>query len=236
MYTLREVGTLRSVFLLFVSCFLICLANAQSARADDIPPGALPPEWNVSGTASIVGNDACSGLPCTETIAFSFDVGYQFLSSETPPYEAYYTDLVMSGSGALGSFTGSVDGPLFLGTPSFSPPGECFGLDNNYLGLADPGGDSFNIHLCTAFASAPTAPALNGVDLYGCGTSQCAADFSFNPSAPLPQLGLFVYGPVEYTVTPLVTPEPSMLSLLAVGLIALGLAGALRKFRVFELA
>jgi hypothetical protein len=99
-------------FLLLALCCLACL-SAVSTRADSFPPPVfLPPSYQVSGALLIVGNDVCSGLPCTETIAFSFDFGYATFSGE-PGYFPYVSNLLATGTGAL-PFTDSFTGPGFL--------------------------------------------------------------------------------------------------------------------------
>jgi hypothetical protein len=209
--------------------------SAIPARADGLPP-PLPPEWNVSGALLLVGNNVCAGLPCTETVAFSFDVGYQFLPNFNA-YEAYLTDLVGSGSGALGSFIQSDVGPFFLGNPIFpfnDPagllPGACIGSPDAQLFGFAPGGNGINLHLCQAFVSTPAAPSISGADLYSCQTSTCLTDFAPAPfqGHGLPQNGIFLFGPVEFTVTAI--PEPATLTLLFSGLLLLGLGAASRKF------
>jgi hypothetical protein len=67
---------LRVLVLLVLGCFV--WLSAIPACADGLPL-LLPPAYNVSGALVIVGENACAGLPCTETIAFSFHFGYQFL-------------------------------------------------------------------------------------------------------------------------------------------------------------
>ena len=68
-----------SLVRLSFSLVLVCFVwfSTQPARADGLPP-PLPHAYNVSGALLLVGNNVCAGLPCTETIAFSFDLGYQF--------------------------------------------------------------------------------------------------------------------------------------------------------------
>jgi hypothetical protein len=214
---------------LALGCFV--WLSAIPARADGLP-FLLPPAYSVSGALLIVGEDnACGGLPCTETVAFSFDVGYQFLDSNL--YRAYATNMVDSWSGALGSFTKSQAGPIFPGIVT-GVTGVCAGGggDANFLAFGDPAGDEIDIHLCQGFASTPVAPSIRAADLYGCATTTCVNDFvplDRGQTTTLPQLGLFLFGPVEFRVT--TTPEPATITLLVSGILLLGLGGAAsRKF------
>lgn len=208
---------LRAVLSVALGCFV--WLSAASARADGIfppPPVFLPPTYDVSGALLIVGNDACSGLPCTETIAFSFDYGYATFSGE-PGYYAYVSNLLATGSGAL-PFAENFVGPGFLN------PNE-----GVFLGLGYPVAE-FDIFFADFFVLTPVAPVLSVGDLYACETSTCITDFAPFPGGrggSPPEVGLFVFGPVVATVTAI--PEPATLSLLACGLLALGLAGTTRK-------
>ncbi len=227
---------MRVTKLVLLSVALGCLVwlSAIPARADYVPPPLpppLPPSYQVTGALLIVGNPVCSGLPCTETYAFSFDVGYQFVPVFNY-YEAYFTDLQVSGSGDLGSFTGSDPGPApFQASIEASGPCSSSRSDDNFLGFGAFGA-GVNLHLCQGVAPAPVAPSIVGGDLYECDTMTCAIDFSQFPSARLPQSGLFLFGPVQYTVTTI--PEPATLSLLVCGLLALGLGATSKKFLAFE--
>jgi hypothetical protein len=144
-------------------------------------------------------------------------------------YQAYLTNFLTSGSGALGSFTGSDAGPLFVANPVGVLPVPCAGLDSNYVAF---GADQINIHRCQGFVPTPIAPDLGGVDLYSCSTTTCAKDFS---PATVPGVGLFLYGAVDYKVTaiePVTTPEPAALNLLLCGIVLLAALGVVPKGRV----
>lgn len=212
----RHVVTFRLfkiVSLLALGCF-VWLSTAP-VRADQIPtpPVVLPPGWDVSGTLSIVGNNACSGLPCTETVAFSFDLGYEFFP-DVNTYEAYIANVVNNWSGALGSFSTTNTGP------------ERVNASQNIFGFFEPAGDEIDINIVQGFVSTPpVTPTLLGATLYTCGTTTCLTDFApptFQGRTP-PQFGILVGGPAEFTVTP--TPEPATLTLLVFGLFVLGLVG-----------
>ena len=221
---------------LALGCFV--WISAIPARADGLPP-PLPPEWNVSGALLLVGNNVCAGLPCTETIAFSFDAGYQFLPEGVPGfsnvYELYFSNLVETGSGALGSFTKNSPGPqfLFLANPPFSPGGlvpggPCSsGFDFNNINVGVPVGAEIDMQVCQAFVSTPTPPSIVDAYLYACNTKTCATDFAPFPSGTLPQQGIF--GLVFEVSTVRSIPEPGPLTLLFSGLLLLGLRAASRK-------
>jgi hypothetical protein len=226
----RHVVTLRLLIRAVLSVALGCFVwlSAAPARADEIPPYLLPPAYAVSGALLLVGSDACSGLPCTETIAFSFDLGYEFFGENS--YLPYLTDFRANGSGALGSFTeGPFAGPSFLGAAGnyfafFPTPDELTEIDV-YVAQTSP----------SQFYAAPIAPTiLDHADLYSCGDITCLTDFApwllpfWNGTSAN---GIFLGGPVVSTVRAI--PEPSTLSLLVWGLLALGLGVASKKFQAF---
>jgi hypothetical protein len=197
---------------------LILLICSVPAMADGLP-APLPPEWNVTGALLLVGNDVCAGLPCTESVAFSFDLGYQPLGFGFG-YEAYFTNFRDSGSGALGTFTEQ------------GGSGESFvNAERNHIGLGLPVGTEIDLHLSVFVEPAPVAPTVVFADLYTCFTSTCATDFAppeFS-SLPLPINGVMTGAIVQSTVT--TTPEPATLTLLVSGIFLLGLGGAVsRKF------
>ena len=215
---------LRLVLSLALGCFV--WLSAVPARGDGLPPPpvVLPPAYDVTGTLTIVGNPVCGGLPCTETIAFSFDFGYQFFPA-FPTYVAYFSNLLANGSGAVGSFTYSVAGP------------QGFGGENNFLPFLDSAGDGFQIYaLSPVFgAPAPVAPSFASFgDLFSCETATCLTDFApaaFQGQAPH-VFGIFLSGPAVIKVKAL--PEPATLSLLVWGLLALGLVVASKTFGALE--
>lgn len=207
---------------LFVALCCFAFLSATKTRADALPP-PLPPGYAVSGTLSLTGNNACAGLPCTETIAFSFDVGYQFLP-DLSVYQAYVADLTENGSGALGAFTESVPGPIFVSN-----------ADNHFIGLGDADFE-VDIHMAENIVPAPVAPSLlDFADLFSCETATCITDFApseFQGSPP-PIFGLrSPSGPVVSSVA--MIPEPATSGLLLCGLFVLGLLGAAsRKLPAF---
>ena len=223
----RHVGIFlfRRAFPFFALCYFAFVA-AIPAGADALPP-PLPPGYAVSGTLSLTGNNVsvCGGF-CTETIAFSFDVGYQFLP-DLNIYQAYVADLTENGSGALGSFTIS------------SPGGEDLvsNADNHFIPLGNADFE-IDIHLAENLVPAPVTPSLlDFADLYSCETATCITDFApsgFQGSTP-PIFGLHnPSGPVVSSVA--MIPEPATSGLLLCGLFALGLLGAAsRKLPAFHL-
>lgn len=190
---------------------LVCLFFTIPAHADTM--------YTVTGTVTLVGNNACGSSPCTQTIDFSFDFSYQF-NQTAGTYDAYLSNLQTNWSGPLGNFTQDFTG-------------QTTQMAQQYWPFADPAGDGIAIYLPSSAPTVltPTAPTITGADLYVCGSSTCVTDFvpPDQQSTTLPLTGLFVPASVQYTVR---TPEPATLSLLAAGMLALGLVGAFsRKVR-----
>jgi hypothetical protein len=198
------------LFPFFVLCCFVCL-SAIPASADSV--------YQVTGALTIVGNDVCNGVPCVETLAFSFDVAW------VPVPDEGYNPVILpnpkvTSFGPLGSFflpTGSIG----VGTGDYIPitDGQR-GPDNFY--------DEIDIYALNApIASSPQPLQLEGATLYSCGTAICSADFvSFaNPG----EEGLPSGGPLVYSET--AVPEASALwyLLIGVGLILLTVAVRRRK-------
>jgi hypothetical protein len=215
----------RAVPILIIIAVVIA-ACSVSARADEV--------YAVSGALTLVGNNACAG-PCTETVNFSFDLDYQYCGSAIGclgwPYGAYYSNFVDSGSGALGSFTGSFAGPAYF---------RLSGGDNGYLAAGSPGGE-IDIY-ANALSETPGPPSLVAASLYSCYTTTCVTDFI--PTTPQngdvgvfgvgfqpPVLGIFLDASMESTITPVSTPEPPVWMLLLVGMIGLLGFYSVRKIR-----
>ena len=218
----REVGTFRfpRTFVLIALCCFGCF-SATSARADGLTFVQLAPSYQVTGELTVVGNAVCSGLPCTETVSFSFDFGYFFFpQTNTTPvfYEAYYSNLLADWSGALGSYTETFSGPNTF------PSGA-----GNFLAFDDAAGDEIDINSSVSEVASPVVPSFGGPELDLCATATCVTDFSSVPTATPPVFPLVAGGTAVFTVTPIASPEPSILSMLAVGLFALGLAAAWRN-------
>jgi len=158
-----------------------------------------------------------------ETIAFSFDLGYQFLSGLNI-YRAYIADLSETGSGAL-PFTGGSAGPIFVSS-----------ADNNFIALGDADFE-VDVHLAEDFLPAPVAPSLlDFADLFSCGTATCVTDFApsaFQTAIP-PISGL--HSPNGAVVSSVATiAEPATSGMLLCGLLALALLGAAsRKLRAIH--
>lgn len=209
----------RRVFPLLALCCFAFFATLP-AGADTL----LPPAYALSGSLTLTGNPACAGgSTCLETIAFSFDLGYKFLSG-LDVYQAYVADLVETGTGAL-PFTGSSAGPILVSN-----------ADNNFIALGDADFE-IDIHLAENFVPAPVAPSLlDFADLFSCETATCITDLApsqFQGSTP-PIFGLHnPSGPVVSSAA--LIPEPATSGLLLCGLFALGLLGAAsRKLPAFR--
>jgi hypothetical protein len=215
----RHVGVLlfRRV-LPFLALGCLAFFAALPASADTLPP----PTYAVSGSLTLTGNPACAESACMETIAFSFDLGYQFLPG-SDLYRAYIADLAETGAGAL-PFTGSSTGPIFVSAAG-----------NHFIALGDADFE-VDIHLAEDFLPAPVAPSLlDFADLFSCGTATCITDFApsmFQTATP-PISGLHSpNGPVVSSVATI--PEPATSGLLLCGLLALGLLGAASRLRVIR--
>jgi hypothetical protein len=225
MDTPREVVSFRlsRVSLLLALCCLVCL-SAVSTRADGTT--FLSPGWDVSGALLMVGNDVCSGLPCTETISFSFDVGY--VSVLPGFWEPYIVNLVANWTGDMGSFTEISAGPQIRNSIT------------NYFAFFNDGTE-IDIHPIPPIVIPPLntlnwvptdPPVFDGVELFSCGTTTCVTDFVVPPlgqGQTPPVVGIRQEEFGVFSVTPIAAPEPSMLSMLAFGLLALGLAAASKK-------
>jgi hypothetical protein len=196
--------------------FFIC---AVPAMADSV--------FDVNGALTIVGNNTCSGTPCVETLAFSFQFAYQLVPQFVIPGHNYYAGTVLPG-GTVTSF-----GPL---APFFASSGPCC-IAAGYVPFANLANDGIDILLSqsstnqvTPFGVSPAPPVfLNGALLYGCGVPGvtsvdrvCVQDFSITGSV----FGGIGGGPAQITVT--AAPEGSALSYLLVG-VGLGLFGMLAR-------
>jgi PEP-CTERM motif len=213
----KAMSSLRRLSLLSVLSCLIAISTFP-ANADTV--------YDVTGAALLVGNNVCSGLPCTETIAFSLDFGWEPYLTE---YEAYVSNLQAVGSGALGSFTIN-SGP---GKGGFGFGGDPF------LALFDAAGDEIDLDPGISMPTSrdpvasltPSAPTFY-LTLWSCKTMTCVTDF-YPPdlqSGPPFAFGNVIYGTVQYTVT--AVPEPSAIALLALGIMALAFPGIRRRWLV----
>lgn len=194
-------------------CGLVCLFFfAIPAHADPI--------YYVAGSLTVVGNDACGASPCTEWVNFSFDLGWQLNPYASGIYEAYVTNLVASGSGALGSFTVNSPGFQYFRDEIAGVSGPCsYYGDFNYLAFSDPGLDEFDLNLCNNLVPTPEYPWISSAgSLYKCATATCVADFGAYGG-----IGA-LRATVEATATRI--PEPATITLLALGLLVLALVRA----------
>jgi len=186
---------------------LVLLICAVPAMADSV--------YDVSGVVTIVGNNACGGPPCVETLAFSFQVDYQPLFGGQ-----VYIAHVLPGS-TINSF-----GPLGPFNSLFSP--------EDYFAFFNSAGDEIDINGPFRDGELPTVPVPNLIDadLYGCRTNTCLVDFGFPGFTQLPALGIFRGGSLQYTAT--AVPEGSTSSYLLVG-VGLALLGMLaRRVALFQ--
>ena len=198
----------------------ILLAFCCASRADDI--------FQVNGILTIVGNNACPPLPaCAETLNFSFSVDEGPDTMDVP--EGAYQLFTVAGSGSIESLgpLGQFSVPFtMIGNPAFTDSGDG---DNNYVAFTDADDDEIDIHFFQGVGNSLFTPSVVTADLYGCGTATCTNEFSpfAGGSATAGEIGIFDFGEVSATVTPV--PEISSASLLAVGLLALVGLGIVRR-------
>src|SRR6185437_10300892 len=127
---------------------LAALFLALSARADTL--------YTLSGTATIPGNDACSG-PCLETVNFTFDV----TESLDTTYNEYFLTLTgasATAQGPLGAFSEAL--PISLDQGWYIP--VLLGHSELDLNLGASG-------FMGNFEDQPFVPGLFGATLYSCG-------------------------------------------------------------------
>ena len=194
---------------------LFLLIFAVPAMADSI--------YDVTGALTIVGNDVCGGVPCVETLAFSFQVTYYpVFEYGSQYYAATLADTRITSFGPL-TFT-------YLAWP--------FAGSGTYMAFGNAAGDEIDIFPTFAAITGGPFGLYAGAQLYSCGTdfapdSVCVRDFSPYPTAPCCVLA---GGPLEATVTA-VTPEGSTISYLLIGfLFAFGLSCKRRHLSHFACA
>jgi hypothetical protein len=126
------------------------------------------------------------------------------------PYEGNVSNFVDSGSGALGSFTEGIAGPV-----QFDLSSQGYG----YLNAGAPDGE---IDLYVPIFSDTAGPPSLLYSLYSCYTTACMTDFTNDE-------GIFL---AASTATPVSTPEPPVWMLLLVGMIGLLGFYSVRKIRI----
>ena len=212
---LRRINLGRILVMLFLFSVVVIPASAD---------GVATPTYSISGVMVFTGNDTCTPAPCSEAIAFLFDLQYQLQADGF--YYASITNLSDIGTGDLGSFTNSSPGPISVFEVIQIPGGGCSG-DVNFISFSDAGFDQFELSICQNDIPAPVVPSVSDPLLYRCATAVCNAEFPENEdfSGPSPKPGTNVFEDV--TVTQI--PEPTMLLQLTLGLLSLVFLGI--KFR-----
>jgi hypothetical protein len=208
-----------------IVAFVFAVAFAPgSAKADG---GGVVDLYNVSGSLTITGNNACPPAPsCTEVVNFSFIIG----SVDEPipnlpnnPYQAFIVSGTASSTGPLAPFNFDAAG-LLPGNDG----GECGNGDCNRVTFFNSNGDEIDLHMQWASASAPITPVVSGGDLYECGAigfgDPTCVQQMFNPNY---DCCMFLDGTVQATVTPVA--EPAEWMMLAAGLGLLGLMASRRR-------
>jgi hypothetical protein len=186
-----------------IKLLLVLLICSVPATADSV--------YDVTGALTIVGNNACGGPPCVETLAFSFQLENVLVTpNQDPPF---YLLEVLPGA-TVTSF-----GPL--------APFTINGQINScpcYVAFFNPNGAEIDIGDNGGPHSAPVTPVLFDVTLFSCGNPggfpadpTCVEDFA--PSG-VGACCVLRGGTLQYTAT--AAPEGSTLSYMAVGLILLG--------------
>jgi hypothetical protein len=182
---------------------------ALPARADAI--------YDISGTATLTGDDSCNGL-CIETINFSFQLDEQPVPT-APGYDGLFAkNISITASGPLGP-------PLLTGNSDF--------VEDKYMGIAfgkdyDSELSEFDLTM-NPFPppSFPFAPEFIGGYLYSCASASC---FGFCPiTGPTCGGTVTTQSSITDPGDPVGTPEPGSLALLSLGL--LPLTGKFRDIR-----
>ena len=166
-----------------------------------VVPAAADTVYRVTGSATITGNPVCNGLPCTETVNFSFLVNYLLLPNIPNSYEENLVSIIsLTSSGPLAPFDriGASNGDYF----------GFFNSSNDEIDVNGPFGDR-------QFAPAPF-PNLIDADLYGCQTNTCLTDFGLPGFTQIPAPGIFREGTLQYTAS--AVPEEGTWSYLLVGI------------------
>jgi hypothetical protein len=184
---------------------MVCIAN-KPVQADSIPV------YDVTGTLTVAGNNVCGLSPCKETIKFSFEYTYTYVSL----LNAYLGGIVgtpsVSSYGVLGSSFSTVTSP-------HSPYPFCQ-PNTNYMPMYNSGADEIDLYACGNDQSAPAVPSFRG-DLWHCQTATCLTDFA-PPGTSRCDVGC-INGVVQETVV--AVPEGgASLMYLACSLLPIGLA------------
>lgn len=177
---------------------LMVLMFFSTAKADEVQ------NFDVTGMMQATGY---SGV--TETLSFAFTIQYVPEDDGT----LYYAELI-------GPISVQSMGPL----AGFSTTTNRIIGDNSYIGFFDPQGDEFDLGILNPFEQgAVTAPAFfDGLTkIWGCQSQAC--ETAFEPpnffSTDLPDSGNEITSVVDPVIE---TPEPSLLALLACGILMIG--------------
>jgi hypothetical protein len=177
---------------------ILVLLFACSAKADSLDPTV----YDVTGTITLSGNNACSGI-CTETLALSFQ--YQWA---LPLNSAHFfippSSVTISSSGPLEMFSGGTAGSYSWG---------------GFIPYTNSAGDEIDLNLPFTSSVNPGAPPVfTSSELFQCFSQTCQIDFQ--PSFSFTPLGTpdrFDEPAVaNFTVT--TAPESSTVSMMLLGL------------------
>lgn len=189
-HQLKILGQRHEVHFACMLLFLLAIVGIKPAQADSIGP-----LYDVSGTMAFTGNNDCTASPCSETLQFSFQFGYNY-DADQNLYEGY----ALPGTISVTSL--GVLGTSFSTNGHISPIGNvgptCSGGDTNYMEFFNSAGtDEIDLHSCATYEPNPfVAPSFTWTDIYGCTSVDCANDFNSGH----PFSGLFYSGTLQTNV------------------------------------